>query len=207
MTRFTVAIALLAACGGGAPPPSAKPAVAPGDCTSAVHNTMTLSAEEMKVMAPQLEGKLPQMADLMLKRCNDDKWSADAIGCMTSARSSQAMQRCGAKLDATQTKHVYDDVATLMGGTSNPEIPATRRDDLPPECRDYRAAVEVMSRCDKLPAAARDALRQGLDAMEQGFAGLHDMPEDARRTAMDAAATGCKAATDAVVQSLKAVGC
>ncbi len=70
--------------------------------------------------------------------------------------------------------------------------------DLPKECQDYKAAIEKLSTCDKMPQQARDAMKQGFETASKAWAGL---PADAKASL----ATGCKAGVDAVNQSAKAV--
>jgi hypothetical protein len=69
--------------------------------------------------------------------------------------------------------------------------------DLPAECKDYQAAIEKLSKCDKLPQATRDALKQ---SYEQTSAAWASVPAEGRA----ALGTACKAAADAVNQSAAA---
>jgi hypothetical protein len=50
-------------------------------------------------------------------------------------------------------------------------------------------------------------MKQGIVAMEQGFASYDTLPADARAQVMEAASEGCKSATDKVKQALVAMGC
>jgi hypothetical protein len=74
-----------------------------------------------------------------------------------------------------------------------------------PECDEYVAAIEKFTTCDKVPQAARDAQKQSLDAMKQGWASLSDpaVPAEAKKAAAD----GCKTAVDALKQAATASGC
>jgi hypothetical protein len=72
--------------------------------------------------------------------------------------------------------------------------PAAAAGDLPAECNDYKAAIEKLAACDKLPQAARDALKQSYDQASASWAGL---PAEAKASL----ATACKAGADAVKQS------
>lgn len=72
-----------------------------------------------------------------------------------------------------------------------------------PECNRYISEVEKFIRCDKVPQAARDATKQGLDAMKSAWSDVAGMPEEARRAAEDS----CKQATDALHQGASAMGC
>src|SRR5438067_603216 len=78
--------------------------------------------------------------------------------------------------------------------------------DLPKECQDYIKAMDDLAKCDKMPAASRDAMKQGLDAMKSSW-NFKDLPADAKKTAMEAAATACKSGADALAQGAKAAGC
>jgi hypothetical protein len=69
--------------------------------------------------------------------------------------------------------------------------------DLPAECNDYKAAIEALAKCDKLPQATRDALKQ---SYEQTSAAWASVPAEGRA----ALGTACKSAADAVKQSAAA---
>lgn len=73
--------------------------------------------------------------------------------------------------------------------------------DLPQECQDYKAAMEKLASCDKMPQASKDALKQGYDAMSQGWANISSLPPEAKKAMAD----GCKQGTDALMQSGKAL--
>ena len=68
--------------------------------------------------------------------------------------------------------------------------------NLPAECNDYKAAVDKLASCDKLPAASRDALKQSYETLSKTWANVP--ADDAGKKAM---ADGCKAGADAVKTS------
>ncbi|MCB9559206.1 MAG: hypothetical protein H6708_02215 [Kofleriaceae bacterium] len=70
-------------------------------------------------------------------------------------------------------------------------------------CDEYVALMETYLRCDKVPQAARDAARQGLDAMESAWGDMSGVPDDVQRQANDA----CLQAVDAMKQGMAATGC
>ena len=70
--------------------------------------------------------------------------------------------------------------------------------NLPAECNEYKAAIEKLSACDKMPQQARDALKQAYDQASAGWANL---PAEAKANL----ATACKAGADAVMTSGKQV--
>ena len=92
------------------------------------------------------------------------------------------------------------DTAAPAGGSAAPAgdtaAPAGGG-DLPAECKDYQAAIEALAKCDKLPQATRDALKQ---SYEQTSAAWASVPAEGRA----ALGTACKSAADAVKQSAAA---
>ena len=78
--------------------------------------------------------------------------------------------------------------------------PAAASGDMPQECADYKAAIDKLASCDKLPQASRDAMKQGFDAMSSSFATMKDMPAESKKALADS----CKAGADAIMQSAKA---
>ncbi len=69
--------------------------------------------------------------------------------------------------------------------------------DLPAECNDYKAAIDALAKCDKLPQATRDALKQSYDQTSAAWASI---PAEGKA----ALGTACKSAADAVKQSAAA---
>jgi hypothetical protein len=70
-----------------------------GDCTKAIGNSMEVSKASMAGVDKTL---LAKMRDLAVKNCQDDKWSGEAITCMTDAKSEAEAQGCYSKLTADQ---------------------------------------------------------------------------------------------------------
>ena len=69
--------------------------------------------------------------------------------------------------------------------------------DLPAECAEYKAAIEKIGTCDKVPQQQRDALKQAYDTSSSAWA---NVPADGKA----ALATSCKSATDAIKTSAAA---
>ena len=90
-----------------------------------------------------------------------------------------------------------DKAAPAAAGTGSAAAPAAAG-DLPAECNEYKAAIEKLSSCDKMPQQARDALKQAYDQASAGWANL---PAEAKANL----ATACKAGADAVMTSAKQV--
>jgi hypothetical protein len=79
-------------------------------------------------------------------------------------------------------------------GSAAAAAPAAGGGDLPAECNEYKAAIEALAKCDKLPQQAKDALKQ---SYEQTSAAWASVPAEGKA----ALGTACKAAVDAVKQS------
>lgn len=78
--------------------------------------------------------------------------------------------------------------------------------ELPPElgtCATYVHSIIALGKCDKIPAASRDAMRQAVDGMRPMFENWKTMDPQSRSAML----TACKQANDAVVQSMSAIGC
>jgi hypothetical protein len=84
-------------------------------------------------------------------------------------------------------------------GDKKPEgdKPAMAGGDLPAECNDYKAAIEKLASCDKLPQASKDALKTSYETMSAGWKDFGTMPAEAKKSIAD----GCKQAADAVNQT------
>jgi hypothetical protein len=87
-----VAIGLLAACGGGTKQAATTPEnSAAADCTStAAVIARVLASEDAKAEQPTVSANVA-------KRCTDDKWSAEARTCLSSATAPDAVKACGYK--------------------------------------------------------------------------------------------------------------
>jgi hypothetical protein len=170
---------------------------------------------EMKKMAEDMANQMkPKMKAAMTKSCTDDKWTGDALKCMDDAKTMDEMEKCEAKLTPDQKKNMDKAMndAMGMGGMDKPSggdmagsaapgsgaAPAAGGGDLPAECNDYKAAIEKLASCDKMPQQARDALK---NAYDQASAGWANLPAEAKANL----ATACKAGADAVTQSAKQV--
>jgi hypothetical protein len=184
-----------------------------------------------------MEKMVDKSAGILVKRCKEDKWSADTIKCGTTSKDPK--KECMGKLTADQQKNLQDDMLKAM---SEGDMPAIRKDepkDEPaptepakeepaaaptepakeeaaappaegtaagtglPSCDEYVALVEKYMACDKIPQETRDATKQGIDAMKQGWGDIGALPEETRKQMDD----GCKQGVDALKQGASALGC
>jgi len=194
-----------------------------GDCAGTINGMMDRMMQdgmkeggdkvtpEMKKMAEEM---MKKMSEPMIKVCTDDKWSADALKCMNDAKNDADGKKCEAMLTPEQKTHMEKVMKEAMGmggaadkavdkaadkmGADKPAEPAAAAGDLPAECNDYKAAIEKLSSCDKMPKEARDAMKTAFDQASTGWAGL---PAEAKASL----ATACKAGADAVKQSSAAM--
>lgn len=91
------------------------------------------------------------------------------------------------------------DPATGSAAAADPAAAggAAAAGDLPAECGEYKAAIEALAKCDKLPQQTRDALKQSYEQTSTAWASV---PAEGKA----ALATACKSAADAVKQSATA---
>ena len=153
--------------------------------------------------------KMSEFKDEMCK-CKDAKCAQDVSDKMTKwSQEQSAKQKEPPKLsDADQKKaatigeEMGKCMQTAMAASAPPaEAPAgsaapVGADGLPAECAEYKAQVEKLKTCEKLPPKAKDAL---IKAFNDASAGCANMPEGAKAGLN----TSCKAGTDAVMSAAK----
>lgn len=100
-TLSFVFVGALAVAALGCKKKSDTSASAGGDCAKAVTHSMELSKAEMEKMGTDA-AMMQKMVDLGIKRCNEDKWPADATKCMTDAKTMADAQACYGKLSKEQ---------------------------------------------------------------------------------------------------------
>ena len=77
-----------------------------------------------------------------------------------------------------------------------------------PECDEYlKTFDDVVAKCKDKMGPALDAMKQSRDAQAQAFQQWATLDEASKKAAVEAAATGCKSATDALKQSATSMGC
>jgi hypothetical protein len=170
---------------------------------------------EMKKMAEEMTAK---MAGIVSTSCKEDKWSKEAIDCGLKAKDPE--KECDKLLTDEQRKKMEERAEKAMGGMMGGDMGGPEAKDPPPaeptaptvpvaggtglaECDAYVTAMEKYLACDKVPQAARDGAKQGLDAMKSSWGDTAGMPEEAKKAANDA----CKQAVDALKQGAEAMGC
>src|SRR4051812_42987633 len=72
-----------------------------GDCDKAIAKSMEVSKADMQKMGVD-DKMMAKMSDLAVKHCKDDKWSDEALACMTNAKSETEAQGCYDKLTPDQ---------------------------------------------------------------------------------------------------------
>ncbi len=172
--------ALLAACHHGSAPPPPPP-------------TCEEAAEHVRALLGRDDENARDIQRVFQIRCKDDRWPADVRACVVSTKSFKDPKHCKARLTISQRSHLDADLQNTAS--------AERSRQYPPACRLYEELVDKMGGCDKLPQAARDAMRQGLDALKQSWTGL----DDPKR--FGDVAEGCKAAAEAMRQAGTSLGC
>lgn len=76
------------------------------------------------------------------------------------------------------------------------------------ECDEYlKTFDDVVAKCKDKLGPALDAMQQSRDAQAEAFKQWASLDEATKKAAVEAAATGCKSATDALKQSATSMGC
>lgn len=218
--RKTLALSVvlaLAACG-----KKEKQSVPAGDCTVSVDNAINLSKEEFK-KSNIPDATVPNIREASITRCKEDKWSNEVLKCFVDAKSNEEVTKCQNKMTKEQNDNIAKAITAAMAqdqgsGSETPPPPdngsagsgsagsgsagsggAAAAGEMPKDCADYKAMLDKVVACDKLPQPTRDAMKKSYDTMSKSFATIKTMPADQQKTIAD----GCKTAADAMK---KAVG-
>ena len=186
------------------------------DCAGATASAMKMAEGSISKLPPQAQEMakkaMGSMSGIMTKACTDGKWSSAVTDCMKAAKDEASGEACKAKLTPEQLKSMTETMAAaskqmqedMMKAMTPPAADgsaapaAAAGGDMPQECKDYKAAIEKLATCDKLPQASRDAMKTGYETWEKSFA---NMPAEGKA----AAGTACKAAADGVNQTASAM--
>ena len=175
-----------------------------GACGAAFDHTMSLEKDLMKKEMPTMtDADFTKIRDTAVKHCNDDKWADEVVKCFGEGKTADEVEKCDEKLNKDQKDKFNKDMeatmtAVMAAGSGAAPAPAA---DLPKECADYKAAMEKLATCDKMPAAAKDGMQQGFKAMAEGWANVANLPPEAVKAMTD----GCKAGTDALMKAAKPI--
>ncbi len=176
-----------------------------GACGSAFDHTMSLEKDLMKKEMPTMtDADFTKIRDTAVKHCNDDKWADEVVKCFGEGKTADEVEKCDEKLNKDQkdkfNKDMEATMASVMGaGSGSGGAPAAA--DLPKECADYKAAMDKLASCEKMPAATKDGLMQGFKAMSEGWANVANLPPEAVKAMTD----GCKKSGDALTAAAKTI--
>ena len=105
-----------------------------------------------------------------------------------------------------------DPAAAPAAGTAAPAAadpaaaPAAAGSTGVPECDEYVATFEKLSKCDKL-GPALEGMKTAADAQKASFASWASMDEATKKAAQAAAGPGCKTATEGLKTTATSLGC
>lgn len=105
-----------------------------GDCGKAIDNSMALSKADMQKMPGVDDKMLAKMKDIGLQHCKDDKWSDEAVKCMSDAKAEADARTCYDKLSHDQQEKmnhaVMDAMKSVMGAPPAAPAPAATSADM-----------------------------------------------------------------------------
>lgn len=198
----------VALCAAGCGKKSSTPK---GDCTASVDNAMKVSTDELKKNNVP-DSAIPKIRDASVARCNEDKWSNAVLKCFADAQKPDDIQKCQQMMTKEQRDAMAKALESAMptepagsaeqgSGSGSAEAgsgsaPAAAA-DLPPECADYKALIEKLATCEKLPQASRDMLTRTFEATSKAWTNIEKLPDSAKA----ALVTGCKQGADALKQA------
>lgn len=191
-----IAMCVMTACG-GAPDPAPAPPAPPAN-----------TSEPVREPAPDPRAAaITELTSIRNDacRCTDDGCSARVRDDYERfrARHGAAGEPSGEPDDPVDTLHAELSQCLgerLAGGGHAPAWTGTTG---LPECDDFVRAMDAYLACDKVPQAARDGAREGLEALRAGWAEISQLPPEAKRATAD----GCLQAVEALRQSAAAMGC
>jgi hypothetical protein len=106
--RTSIVVVALAAC--GAPPKPAAPVPAGPTCAGAAAHMVDEMAATMDPRPP--DEALNALIGLIRSRCDQDRWSSEAVACLSKIKSAADADHCGTLLtDAQQAALVRDQEA------------------------------------------------------------------------------------------------
>ena len=171
---------------------------------------MNLSAEEFKKngVTDETVGKIRESS---VARCKEDKWTNEVLKCLADAKKADDVAKCQQMMSKEQSDNMAKAIAGAMGtqpdqgsgsapdqgSGSGSAAPAEDVAGLPPECADYKALVDKLATCEKLPQASRDMLKKTFDDTSKAWANMDKLPADAKAALVG----GCKQGADALKQS------
>ncbi len=106
--------ALLIACGGGAKKSTTEQTTMPKQpaCAAATEHVGDLLTAEGAASA-EARGTVVRV---MTERCETDRWSADAVACITTAEDADALEACSKILTEEQRRATEEQVDRELGG-------------------------------------------------------------------------------------------
>lgn len=92
------------------------------DCDAAIAKGMNNLTETIKSRAsgPQQEqnlAMLDKIKGVVTKHCNEDKWPAEVVNCMTTVTNQRDMRACQDKLSTEQKQKITTDIQQIMLGS------------------------------------------------------------------------------------------
>jgi hypothetical protein len=185
---------------------SAAPAtgVAALECGAAIDHALNLEKDAMKKEMPAMsDADFTKLRDAAVQLCKDDKWPDVALHCFADGKTEAEVDKCDEKLPPDLKEKFnkgMEAAMTVAMGSGSGAAPAAAA-ELPKECADYKASIDKLAKCDKMPAATKDGFEKGFKAMSEGWTNLGALPPDA----VKAMETGCKQSAEALMKAAKTV--
>ena len=168
------------------------------DCASKVNDDMTKWMQDMSKTADK--NAKPSEADQKKMEESAKKFGECNAKLMVEAAGGSAGAMAGSDMMAGSAMAGDTMAGSAMAGSGGA---MAAMGEMPAECGEYKATMEKYMACDGVPQSAKDATKQGFDAMSASWANMAAMPADAKAAML----TGCKSGTEALKQGAAAMKC
>jgi hypothetical protein len=124
-----IALGLAIAGGSGCDSPRKRKLLKGANCGQAIGNALRVPLEaegrDLAGMSDVQRERLAMVTIAMMERCQNDRWSTEAIECMAGADVPADLGTCKGTLTAEQERTSKEAVDRVTAGAWSPEIPAT----------------------------------------------------------------------------------
>ncbi len=115
VVRVLAAALFLAGCGKKAETPAGP------DCATAVQNALTISKADIKAALPTMDDKgMEKVRVASIARCQEDKWSPEALTCMVAAKTSDDVGQCEKKKTQSQRDNLLKAIQEAAPAAPDP---------------------------------------------------------------------------------------
>jgi len=176
----------------------------PPTCEQAFKHAMTISYAKLTQAGHDMP-TMDKMGAAGIARCTQDDWSEEVRHCLFDATLEPQLAACRSKLPDDRQASLAKDLEAAAANTGSASAANTGSaadtgsaasaggagrtivadPTLPRECKEYKTALEKLSKCTKLPRTSRAGLKKAFETIAKSWAELGPMTPEARRAMAD----------------------